>query len=222
MNRRDSVPLTLRGRNLGFEEDGFRSHQLGLNYQWTRTDYSATLISGYDLRNSNTASIQSDSRIISPQLTFRSRLTPRMNWTQYLRYDLAEERLQQSSSQVEYDFWQNFSLNFEANFNRQASGDFLKFRNQWTWTSQDDEWGLRGDATYDERRSELEELNIMLRQRFHKWDFRIFFQTIRDRESRIFFTFNLIDYPSKAIGLSGNPSEQEVDFESGETQEFTP
>jgi len=98
----------------------------------------------------------------------------------------------------------------------------LKFRNRWDWTSEDEEWALSGDVTYDQRRSEFEELNLMLRQRLHKWDFRIFFQSIRDRESRIHFTFNLIDYPSKALGFSGNTSEQDVDFESDETGKYTP
>jgi lipopolysaccharide assembly outer membrane protein LptD (OstA) len=222
LNRQDSVPFILRGRDLGFERDAYRTHRLGLNYQWTRKNYSTTLRTGYDLRNPDTGSVESDSRILSPAVTFRGRLTPRLNWTQYVRYDLANERLQQSSSEFEYEFSRNFDLNLEANYNRRGSGDFLKIRNRWDWTSQDREWGIGGDVTYDQRRSEFEELNVMLRKRLHKWDFRVFFRTIRDRESRVYLTFNLIDYPSKAIGFSGEPSEQEVDFESGETQEYTP
>lgn len=222
LNRKDSVPLTLRGRDLGFEENAFRTNQLDLNFQWTRTDFSTTFRTGYDFRSPKGDKVPSDSRIISPTLSLRGRFTPRLNWTQYLRYDLAGEQLQQSSSQFEYDFWRNFSLNLQANYNRRAAGDFLKFRNRWDWTSANEEWGLSGDVTYDQQRREFEELNLMLRQRLHKWDFRIFFQTIRDRESRIYFTFNLIDYSSKAIGFSGNPSEQEVDFESGETEEYVP
>lgn len=223
MNRRDSVPLTLQGVDLGTEEAGLRTHRLGLDYQVTFDRFSGTFQTGYDLRESDRFRIRPDSRVLSPQLSLRSRVTPRLNWTQYLRYSWRRDVLQQSSTSLEFDWSRDFSLSFGANYNRRASGDdFMKLTNGWTWESENRQWGARGDVIYDQGRTEFEEINLMLRKRLHKWDFRVYFQTIRDRERKIFFTFNLIDYPSQALGLSADIANPGVDFERGETSEYTP
>lgn len=223
LNRRDAVPLTLQGVNLGTEENSLQTHRLALDYQLTKNRYSGTLRTGYDLRTSNQFSIASDSRILSPQLSLRSRLTPRLSWSQFTRYSWPRDVLQQSSTSVEFDWTRDFSFSFGANYNRQTTrDDFMKLTNGWAWESENDQWGTRGDVVYDQRRTEFEEINFMLRKRLHKWDFRLYFQTIRDRETKVFFTFNLTDYPSQVVGLSADLANPGVDFERGEASEYTP
>lgn len=213
LNREDRVPLSLKGRNLGFEENGLRSHGISLEYQWKQSGFLGTFKTGYDLRSADTRTIESDSRVLSPQMTFNKQLTPRLNWNQYFLYDYAENNLNQSGMDLTFDAGRNSVISLGANYNRRSGDDFVKLKNQLHWESSDDQWEFRSNLVYDQGQTELEAINTMVRKRLHKWDMRVYFESIEDREWSTWVTFNLTDYPSRALGFVGQETTEEFDLD---------
>lgn len=200
----DSVPLRLNSQDLGYEEDGFRQHEVGLNSSWNMGQLYAFLETGYDLRSLGGGELESDSRVISPLLNLSSQLTTTLGWTQFARYDWARDELNQFNTSFTYEPTRRFLTSFGWNFNRGDDRDFSDLRNQILWRFPDHNLTVRSDLIYDTKRDTLDETQLMISKQLHMWDLKVFYRDIRNNDQEITFTINLLDYPPAESGSREN------------------
>lgn len=221
LNREANVGFTLQGDSLGRSLNGLRTHELGLGLQWRNQVSAGSLRTGYDFRRSRSQTVESDSRILSPQFSLQANLTPSLDLNQFLRYNWRDREFQQVNTKFGFDVTRRFNVSVAGDYNRRDGSDILKLKNQFQWRGSNNQWGLRGDVVYDNPAEELEETNLMLYKRLHRWEMRLFYRQIEDRDRQIWLTFNLLSFPSKAVGLEANLDDQGLGFEQGNWRDFS-
>ncbi|MFB6346682.1 MAG: hypothetical protein ABEK50_13065 [bacterium] len=215
LNRQDEVEVNLQGEDLGIEQDGYRTKELGMGFQWRNKHTAGSFRTGYDLRNSVMRSIDPDDRVLSPQFSLQSQLTPRVGFNQYLRYSWQDRLFQQINTGFDADVTRNFSFSLTGNYNVGQEDDILKLENNFEWTSPGGNWALQGDVTYDRPSAEVEDSRFTLYRRMHQWEMRLSFHQIEERSRSVWFTFNLVEFPNRAVGFIGDVDDEEYEFEQG-------
>ena len=220
INRRDQVELQLLGENLGLESSGRLEHNLDLTLNWRRGDGYAQLRSGYDLRRLKNADISSDSRVYPVRLNFSFPLGNYWSWNQFAAYNFQEDRIDQLNTDWEFSISRQFQTSLSWHYNRREEEDFSRLGHGFNWTPRHDRWRFRSDLVYDIEKEQLDETRLKVYRQLHCWEMRVMYREIKDRDRQVWLAFNLVDYPSRALGFERNIGRDGYDLTEGTWEEI--
>ncbi|MGM0380375.1 MAG: LptA/OstA family protein [bacterium] len=219
-NHRDEVKLNLMGKDRGLESSGRIEHNLDFSASWQPGNSYFHLRGGYDLRRSKTAEILSDSRVYPIRLNFEFPVNNYWKWNQFINYSWQEEKISQLNTEWDFNLSRQFKTGFSWDYNRRSGDDFSQLGHHFNWSPAGDRWRFRSDLLWSRQKDQLEETRFKLYRQLHCWEMRIIYRELKDHDRQLWLTFNLVDYPRRALGVERNIGQNNYDMTEGTWKEI--
>ncbi len=220
INRRDEVELELLGQDLGMESSGRKEHNLDFSLTMQQKESYAHLRGGYDLRRLKSGDISSDSRVYPLRLNFSLPLSSYWQWNQFAAYNWQDSKIDQLNTDWEFSISRQFQTSLSWHYNRREGDDFSRLGHGFNWTPRHDKWRFRSDLVYDLEKEQFDETRLKVYRQLHCWEMRVMYRELKDRDRQVWLAFNLVDYPSRALGFERNIGRDGYDLTEGTWEEI--